>query len=590
MRMDGPKSQGAGCRTPWTSRCRLWTMRAMVRVASTLLVSLGLVVCLAGLGAAHDLESGISGLGAPWDAWGADSLGVTITGQYAVASPEGIWGVAAYHDEATGQEVALLGADSLYVVDITDPSNPERLTAYPTFGISAPDENVYLSIKTHGTFAYAAERHGPIGIIDLSLPLSPIRIGEIPESDFCACSGADLVDGRPVCRATAVSEVHRIFIDEQGILYVAGIRYGEGTHIYDIRGVHASDPLWLCHEHTRPEGTVGFYDHDTYVSDGILITSKSMGGRWEILEGNVGEAPFLCGSAPSVCGDNGGHPKLLTWFPQDAEQSEGTHAHSAGLIPDTPFLVTADELEDGHIRIWDTTPVFQATPSPPDYLAEFKPDDTCHSVHDPYIVVNGATGAAECYVAWYNKGIQIFRVGPDGSPIRVAYYEHPFRWHELDGPCCDPTRTDGAYCYGVPFLDFLPGGRFVASELHNGLLVGRVYADPSAADNDRPPQAAEQLRVAGLPGGEIQRIVWERAPGGQDAPPLEILSPGGVLVAQLSPYAVRAERVEYRWSGQDRNGASLPSGVYFAHVRPDAKTRSGRDRGATPSAKLFVLR
>ncbi|MEZ4651625.1 MAG: FlgD immunoglobulin-like domain containing protein [Candidatus Eisenbacteria bacterium] len=588
MRMDAPGSRGQGRTAPVTSStldARGW-VRAFFAVAAV-----GLFVSTLGRPvSAHDLDPGAGGLGAPWDAWGADSLGITITGQYPVASPAGIFGVAAYHDEASGEEVALLAADSLYVIDITDPAHPTRLTAYPTFGVSVPDGNAYLSVKTHGTFAYAAERHGPIGIIDLSLPLEPLRVGEIPESDFCACSQADLVDGRPVCKESAVPEVHRIFVDEQGILYVAGIRYGEGTHMYDVREAHASDPLWLCHEHTRPEGTVGFYDHDTYVSNGIIITSKSMGLRWEILEGNVGEAPFLCGASPSVCGDNGGHPELLTWFPQDAEQAEGTHAHSAGLVPDTPYLVTADELEDGHIRIWDTTPVFQATPEPPTYIAEFKPDDTCHSVHDPYVIASAVTGGTECYVAWYNKGIQIFRLGPDGAPTRVAYYEHPFRWHELDGPCCDPTRAEGAYCYGVPFLDFLPEGRFVASELHNGLLVGRAFVDPSGAGEGSTIDAAQQLRVIGLPGVRIQRIFWNHAPAGDETPPLEVLSPGGVLVASLTPHAVRPGQVEYRWSGRDDDGAPLPSGVYFAHVRTEPQDGLGRPAYVAPSAKLFVLR
>lgn len=64
-----------------------------------------LVILIATPALAHE-EPEFSAL-PPWDATGADSLNVTILGQFRVDSPTGIWGVAAYVDPAGSGEYAL---------------------------------------------------------------------------------------------------------------------------------------------------------------------------------------------------------------------------------------------------------------------------------------------------------------------------------------------------------------------------------------------------------------------------------------------------------------------------------------------------
>ena len=558
-----------------------------------------------------------------WDPTGADSLNVTILGQYRVDSPAGIGNVAAYVDPITQKEYALLAADSLYIVDVSDPRTPSRVAAFPTFGGAVtepappppscwkPDPiNVYLFVQTWDRYAYAAERHGPIGIIDLSDPTTPVRVSEIPESHFCACSWSEL-SGEPVCDEGALPEVHRTYIDEDGYLYVAGIQCGEGSYIYDLSTPDA--PSWLCHEHTRPLGSTSFYDHDVFASDGILYVSRSRGLRWEIMEREAACAPTVCGSGTG----------LLTWFPQDSSLAADNHAHSAWKDPNSPFLLTADELEDGHVRIWDTTPVFEGTPEPPTFVASFKPDDTCHSVHDPYV------HEGVYYAAWYNKGIQIFGLtlqeGPQhhaGEPYRIGYYEHPVRWHQNDGLCCDPTRSDadgGSGCHGVPFLDFLPGGRFVASELHSGLLVGQYLGATSSVVEDPPdawePSPHSELRVLGRAGRDPVTIVWtpiagvagragdgsEEPHGGETVSPrvdtdlrLEIFSAGGALVTEIAPDQAAVDRAVFRWNGRNADGRTATRGIYFARVRHAnlAREHAGRTGGDLrgPATKVVLLR
>lgn len=404
------------------------------------------------------------------------------------------------------------------------------MIAFPTFGVAvtmpppAPPScwktdpvNTYLSVKIWEHYAIAAERHGPIGIIDLSNPRAPVRVGEIPETHFCACSWSGFI-GVPVCDLGALPEVHRIFIDEDGYLYVAGIQCGEGSYVYDL-SVPAI-PQWVCHEHTRPPGSTSFYDHDVFAADGILYFSRSRGLRWEIHERDG-----AC--SPSDCGAGGG---LLTWFPQDSSLAVNNHAH----------------------------------------------------------------------VSQEGAGHQA------GHPYRIGFYEHPTRWRRDEGLCCDPTRPaedGGSNCHGVPFLDFLDDGRFVASELNGGLLVGQFLLSPSSVDDGfaspAGKPASSTLQVLGRPGSAEMRIVWMRPgwqtgderPGRRDAVELEIFSAGGALVARLAPEEERPDRVEFRWDGRNDRRRRLPGGVYLARAQVSGSGRPGvrATDGSAASTSLILL-
>ncbi|MBD3335391.1 MAG: hypothetical protein GF355_07725, partial [Candidatus Eisenbacteria bacterium] len=121
----------------------------------------------------------------PWDASGADSLNVTILGHYPVESATGIWGCAAYAD-GEGGEFGILGADSLHIIDLSDPTQPRRTAVFPP--ASPPDDNYYVHVDTWDHYAYAAGRYGPIRIVDLADPHNPVTVGLIPGGEFCACS------------------------------------------------------------------------------------------------------------------------------------------------------------------------------------------------------------------------------------------------------------------------------------------------------------------------------------------------------------------------------------------------------------------
>jgi hypothetical protein len=501
----------------------------------------------------------------PWNPAGAESLNVRILGSYPVNSPVNNWDCCAYVEATTGHEYGILGADSVYVIDLADPSHPRRASTIPPY---SPSPNKYVDVAVRGVYLYAAERKGPIRIVDLTDPYHPVIRGEIPQSEFCACSC-----GHP-CTDPGQAEIETIFIDERGVLYVTGINCGEGVQTYDV----ATDPIhprWLCEINTRPPGSSS-YTHDIYARGGILYLSRSrqtptVPPRWDILDGDP-----LCPAVPGPCGD-GLTPGLISTFTHSGPE---LHSHSAWPTDDSRYLLTCDEKTNGHVRVWDIQNLAH-----PIQIAEYQTDGTCHSVHNAYPL--GTT----VYTAWYNKGLQVYDISSPENPVRVGYYQHPTRWFDRPGdPCCDPTLGAQAGCRGIWFIDpFFPSGIFIASEMDNGLLVGRfqreaVDAGPRTEETGGSGSVAPALRAERIAGQRGLRIIWQGPAGaGSDDPgPIEIFTASGRLVARLSDGAAdQSGRLIYLWNGCDESGRPLPSGIYFA--RPPGAGSPGA------MGKLFLL-
>lgn len=490
-----------------------------------------------------------------WSAAGADSLDVSVMGFYPINSSRGIWDCCAYV-APDGHEYGLIGADSLHIVDLANPRAPVRAAVVAPLGSS-----YFVDVAVRGRYAYAAFRKGPILIIDLTNPRAPITRGAIPQSDFCACSC-----GYP-CTNPNNAEIETIFIDERGVLYVTGIRCGEGIQMYDI----ATDPIhpqWLCHEHTFAGPGKSYYVHDVYVRDGILFVSRSQGipggdslPRWDILDGDP-----LCPSSPDNCG--GSLPAFISSFRHTGPE---LHSHSSFRLDDPRYLLSCDESENGHIRVWNI-----ANLAHPTQVAEIHPENTCHSLHNVY--VDGLIG----YAAWYNHGIEVFDLYDPTHPARLGHYHHPTRWHDRPtDTCCDPTDGPSAQCYGVPHLDpFFPSGIFIATDIDQGMIVGRYHRVAVGVDEPRAPRAGtDELRVMSAPREVPVRLRYL----GTGHPRVEIFSASGVRVARLDPRDGDTG-VNYEWNGRVHGGEDAPTGIYFARAEG---TESGR---ATSGAKIVLLR
>lgn len=516
----------------------------------------------------------------PWNTVGADSSNVTILGFYPVNSALGIWDCAGFVAE-DGHEFGLIGGDSLHVVDLADPSHPKRAAALP-----APVPSYYVHLAVRGVYAYAALRHGPIVIVDLTDPEAPLVAGQIPQNQFCACSC-----GHP-CTNPTQAEIETIFIDERGYLYVSGIRCGEGVHIFNLN-VSPTAPQWMCHEHTFTGPGRSFYAHDTEVRNGLMYVSRSQGRpdgdplpRWDILDANP-----PCGAFPGSCG--GERPAWITSFRHAGPE---LHSHSATPLDAPGWLATCDEKTNGHVRIWDVANLAQ-----PVQVSEIHPDATCHSVHNVY------SRGDFLYAAWYNKGIQVYCLSDPTAPFRCGYYEHPLRWHSAPADtCCDPTEREHAGCYGVPHLDTsLPSGLFLGSEVDGGLLVGKfalpaVGVDPGTDDeggrkdeSSSERNASEARLVVTSPPGVLPvRLLWRpgRVDDATTAPPLAIHDSAGRRRVTIQPRQRLGTRVwSYEWDGRDDGGVLLAAGLYFARVVSERRGEAEIAAASMAGAKIVLL-
>lgn len=545
----------------------------------------------------HPLPAESRGAPPTWDPTGAESLHVEILGHYPLANAWEIWDCAAYVDSA-GHEYALVGGDSLYIFDLANPRTPLKLPSIPPQTDPADSNSKFVDVVVRGHYAYAAERMGPLLIVDLRDPGAAFVANKIPQHEFCACSQATLVGGRPRCIAsvdTMKVEIETLLVDDRGFLYVAGLKHGEGMHVYDL-AADPIDPPFRCNIH---EGPASFYVREIHVYQDTVYMAASKGtpSRWKILAGEP------CPGQPELCGSS-----TMTVITHFTHSDTDLHAHSQWPLRDLPVLLTCDEREDGHVRAWDLSQL----PATPQQVGSFWPDGTCHSVHNVYSRSIPELGEV-VYAAWYNKGIQVFlvRANPSGGTMpmidRLGFYEHPIRWRDQPGDiCCDPAIR--APCFGVPFMDVsLPSGVFIASEASGpgtgGLLVGRLTVDPSHVGEPHPSaqnvRAEGRLDVRMTPGTSEVLVLWW--PGVRDRgsaklleTQLDIFSAGGRAVANLAPvdeamsedlwWSARGDALEderpviYRWSGRDGSGRSLPSGVYFARPRGASGDRRSSGR------------
>ena len=86
-------------------------------------------------------------------------------------------------------------------------------------------------------------------------------------------------------------------------------------------------------------------------------------------------------------------------------------AHDCAVTLDENYLVTADEIEGGYIRIWDIRDY--NNPIELDYFIT----DPAHSVHNVYIKDN------LLYASWYADGTRVFDISDPTNIVEVAFYD-----------------------------------------------------------------------------------------------------------------------------------------------------------------------
>ena len=432
-----------------------------------------------------------------------------------------VWG---YVDER-GREFALLPVgDRLLVLDCTDPAQPVLASevASPTSSFDAKD------VKTWRSYAYVCHEFGPVLIIDLSDPFAAQSVGSIPQASLCTPTP---------CGFEFDGGAHNLWIDDLGLLYVAGVHHS-GVQIYDV----AESPEAPRFLGMLEPGEAQFYVHDLYAQDGVVYAARPGGAArtagWDIFE-VVSRDPLetrLVGTAP---------------------QSGNRYVHACWVSPDRQVLLATEEGEGARLFAFDIT-----LPEAPRLLGEFGVDPSS-SIHNVQIREEFA------FVSYYNHGLRVLDLSDPAALQEVAWY--------VDTEWSDNSCTDQIYrgVWGV--YAGQPSGSIYLSEMcGGGLYVVRF----DGLDPDVAAPEAGRLRIAPQPAVGFPVELGARVSPNE---PLrfEVWDAAGRRV-RTRAFGAPADSIWFvAWDGTGSGGERLPAGRFWARLR-----QGGRQW----SAPLTVLR
>ncbi|MFW6125016.1 MAG: LVIVD repeat-containing protein, partial [Pirellulales bacterium] len=272
----------------------------------------------------------------------------------------------------------------------------------------------FKDVKVQDGIGYfASDNGGGLHIVDLADPASPTLLSQITSAD----SGYD--------------SIHNVFIDGD-YLYEADSRT-KRVKVFDVSDPTA--PAFVRNIVT----TDSRFIHDITVADGRLYTS-GWGGTTDIYDiTDVGtSAPALLGTV-----------------------STGSNSHSNWPTPNGQFLVSARELSDGDVRIYDISNL--ASPSLVASLTAASLGIEAFSPHNPIVMGDFL------YISWYQAGLQVLDISDPANPLLVGSFDtFPGAVSGFDGnwgvyPFLGPDRV---------LLSDLDGGLFIVDAAPVGATLG----------------------------------------------------------------------------------------------------------------------
>jgi choice-of-anchor B domain-containing protein len=335
----------------------------------------------------------------------ARAISLTLVGQW-----DGFGGNNRYADVWGEGDYAYIGSFSgngVGIIDISNPATPVLAAHYNPAGGQFKDVKV-----ENGIGYFASDNGGGVHIVDLSTPATPV---------FQSAIGAGI---------GGYNNVHNVFVAD-GFLYEAD-SHTNVVKVFDVstpaapsfvRNIVTTDPSFI---------------HDVTVVGNRLYTS-GFGGKTDIYDiTNIAAvAPTLLGSVAS-----------------------GSNSHSNWASADNTLLVSAREISNGTVDLFDVT-----DPGSPLLLSSLNAGTlgiSAFSPHNPVLVGD------LLFVSWYQAGLQLFDVSDPTSPLHLGGFDtFPGAVSGFDG-------NWGIY----PFLGL---DRILLSDLDGGLFIVQVVPLPAAA-------------------------------------------------------------------------------------------------------------
>jgi choice-of-anchor B domain-containing protein len=276
-------------------------------------------------------------------------------------------GTDVYGDVWGEGDYAYLGTNlgtGVRIIDISDPAAPALVATYDA-GVGVH----FKDVKVHGGIGYfAGEAGGGLHIVDLGDPAAPALLSHLTAADGGHAS------------------VHNVFV-ANGFAYEADSRTPTIV-VFDV-----GDPAAPVYVRDIVTPDTGFIHDVTVIGDRLY--ASGWGGFTYIYDvSDVGSAP----------------PALLGTVPS------GIQSHSSWASSDNGLLVSAQEISDGEVRIFDV-----ADPSAPVLLSTL--DRTSLGIdaftpHNPVLFDDTLL-----FVAWYEAGVVAIDLSDPANPVLVGNYD-----------------------------------------------------------------------------------------------------------------------------------------------------------------------
>ena len=391
--------------------------------------------------------------------FGQDSLNMERVGQWNPPNMpiksgvkfNDVWGFTA----SDGSEYAIIGnVDSILVVDVSDPTNPQRI-----FGYDGGNRTIWRDFKTHNGFMYAVcdNCNEGLHVFDMSgLPASPVTHVLSTTSFF--------------------NRAHNIYVDSiSQRLYAAGTNtVDEGLVVIDIST--PSTPTLLDNIHFDQEigqPLLDFYVHDVYVRNDTAYCSHGYQGYhvWDMTDLNAI--------------DELGHYDSPGYNHSSWNTDDGQYAYYAEEIPlGRPLAVMdltnlGDPILDISLVTTFKDPISNSANNP--------------TAHNPYVKND------TLYISYYEDGFKVYDLADPIDPELIAYYDT----YADNGSVY--TGYEGAWGT-YPFFE---SGNLLVSDITYGLNILQVQECGSQttyykdADADGYGDPNEFVLSCSQPGGYV---------------------------------------------------------------------------------------
>jgi choice-of-anchor B domain-containing protein len=311
-----------------------------------------------------------------------------------------VWGYQA----KDGTEYALVGLRTgISIVSLKDPAKPEEAAFVPG------PYSIWRDLKTFGEFAYITADQG-----GTKEGMLVIDLRNLPDS-------VSYYNWTPTIQGRTLEKCHNLYIDERGIVYLAGCNVNNG-------GIVMAD---VAREPGQPEligPATSDYAHDVFVQDGILYAS-------EIYTGELGIYDVTDVSAPSIV-------SLAT--------TPFRFTHNAWASVDGKTVFTTDERANAPVAAFDIS-----NPGNARLLDQFRPLATVGQgviPHNVHVVDNWLA------ISYYTDGAIIVDASRPNNLIEVGSYD------------TSPDFQAGFHgAWGA--YPFLPSGLLLVADIETGLFV-----------------------------------------------------------------------------------------------------------------------